>query len=429
MKLYSVEDMLSLPPPEWIFHELLQQNSTALLFGPPSIGKSFVALEMAFALIAQHDGVFKPVVDGPVVYVAAEGRSGLGVRIRAWELDRGIILPKKGPLWFIGEAVQVADPKHRRQFLSTLHQQFGDEQPLLIIFDTLARCAVDLDENSARDMGRFVYGLDVIREEFQCSLLVVHHPTKSNEKVARGSGAIGGALDTVISLQTDGAKLKLECLKQKNGERAGPRWLTLKPGDLSCVVDATKVAKERDMADRLQDVLAGADGEDAFLPKRVFMRDAFPPAEFTAVGESPICVLEPDKARIAIRRVSPEDAYFQAWLKDGWRVRQLDKRDKAPSHPFSYIRETAEFWEADSTGRAAIIEARRERREDRFSERGEPWPAMTDLELAWWTWGVAEMGITQSEIIKWYGVPRYTLQQAVKCWREFGLLPFTSDAE
>ena len=73
------------------------------------------------------------------------------------------------------------------------------------------------------------------------------------------------------------------------------------------------------------------------------------------------------------------------------------------------------------------MELRRQQREDRLAGRGDPYPAISELESAWWVWGVAEMGISVSEVASWYEVPKPILQRAVKCWKDNGLLPIKID--
>ena len=47
-KFHNVDDILSLPDPEWIIEKLITKGSFAVLFGPPGVGKSFLALAHCF---------------------------------------------------------------------------------------------------------------------------------------------------------------------------------------------------------------------------------------------------------------------------------------------------------------------------------------------------------------------------------------------
>lgn len=417
-------DIKSLPPPKWIFKELLQENSTALLYGPSGLGKSFVALEMVCAAATQHSGIFNPLAEGAIIYVTPEGAAYLNIRLRAWELDRGVEVPQNNPV-FVTQAVQIADPKSRREFVEAIRKEFNDRRVLLIIFDTLAKCAVGLDENSAKDMGLLVHGLELIREEFSCTLILVHHSTKANPKMERGSGAVFGAVDTVLSLLRDGVHLKLECPKQKNGERTSTRRLNLKVCHESCVLDAKTVAKERIQLGQLQSLHVDDDAKPLHISKAMYMRDAFPPRTWDWNGESPVCAVTSVASRVIVEQIDPDDADFQKWLEAPKRLRQISKDDKAAVNPFLYTCEDQEWWDADPHQRHKILEARRAVREDRLAGRGDP--TALDLELAWWIWGICDMGISQADVIRWLGVTRGQLQRAVKCWKDFGLLPFKTN--
>ena len=286
MKFQYPSDIRNMPPPEWIFHELLQKNSTALLYGPSNLGKSFLALEMLFALATQRDDVLKPVSQGRALYICGEGLAGLSVRLAAWEKSRGVKLPENNPV-FVGGTVQLADPKSRRQFVTAIRKEFGEDLPVLIIFDTLARCIVGLDENSARDMGMVVDGLEVVRQELRCTMLPVHHSTKQDPKTERGSGAIFGAVDTALCLRRDGSFLELTCPKQKNGHRAPPLRLDLAKQHGSCVLDTNIKKKAEDQTAHLRAVLTEPGAKKAILPKSSYIREMFPPRPWEWDGEAP----------------------------------------------------------------------------------------------------------------------------------------------
>lgn len=423
MKFCYPQEMKELPPPEWILHELLQKNSTALMYGPSGLGKSFVALEMLFALATQNDGIFKPMREGRVLYISGEGTAGLGVRLLAWEGDRNTILPSDNPA-FIGQALQLSDPKDRRHFITAVRKEFKERLPILIIFDTLARCAVGLDENSAKDMGLLVDGLEQIRTELGCSVLLVHHSTKASPKTERGSGAIFGAVDTVLSLQQDRRYLKLECVKQKNGEPAQTRRLLLKGHLDSCVLDASKVAEARSQQQKLLEVHTVAAATAVSMSKRTYMREAYPPPQWDWDGEAIVCAHTIIGTKMVVEQVSPTDEEFVVWRRAVRKFRQETKTDTAQVNPFAYTCEEAALLRSSGEDQDRMLEARRRVREGRIEGREAPYPACSDLDLAWWIWGVAEMGVPQVDVMRMFNITRRVVQRNVEAWRKYGLLPF-----
>ena len=58
------------------------------LFGKPGVGKSFLALDLAMSAAAGVPWLGKTTKQGDVVYICAEGTTGLKHRVRAWRNQR-----------------------------------------------------------------------------------------------------------------------------------------------------------------------------------------------------------------------------------------------------------------------------------------------------------------------------------------------------
>ena len=386
MKLLYPSDLINMPPPEWILKEVVQTNSTTLLYGPSGLGKSFLALEMAFAVASDQHNIFTVARPGPVIYVAGEGVMGIGVRVKAWQQDRGMELSRNVAV--LGQPVQLADKRSRKKFIEMVKADFGD--PILIIFDTLARCAVGLDENSARDMGLVVEGVDHIRDTFGATVILVHHSTKANPKSERGSGAIYGAVDTTLALNADGKKfIKLECQKQKNGEAAPCRSLELRPvGGLSCVIRADAETKAQTAREKFIETCTR--GVPNSFTKLQFYEFAYPPIPFEWDGSSPIiAVTDPGGRRIILDPIEPDDDLFKEWLKDD----------------LSYLTFPAN---TDWKGREKML---RERKAGKLKQ------LVPDHELEYW-YAAIDLGVvSQTKVAEWYGLPRQTFIRHFKKWK------------
>jgi hypothetical protein len=96
-----------------------------------------------------------------------------------------------------------------------------DEQPVLVVVDTLNRCSAGADENSPRDMGQLVASLDRIRDA-GAAALPVHHAGKDLSKGARGHTALQGAADAVFKVTGSDRRIRLENEWQKDAESAHP---------------------------------------------------------------------------------------------------------------------------------------------------------------------------------------------------------------
>ncbi len=160
-KFQKVTDILSLPNPEWIIDCLLAKGSFAVLFGAPGVGKSFLALAWAFAVAAGESWMDRKVIGGPVIYIAAEGFGGLKLRVTA--LLRHEDYGDDTPCNFLDRPISLTDSDEVKAFIVEIQKSIG--QPALIIIDTLARCFVGGDENSAKDMGLFIHGVETVKRE------------------------------------------------------------------------------------------------------------------------------------------------------------------------------------------------------------------------------------------------------------------------
>ena len=95
-RLLSLTDLRTLPPVQPLIDKLLYRDTLGQLSGPPGCYKTFVAIAMSCALAAGESfGAFVVAKPGKVVYVAAEGVSGLETRILAWcdvwEVDPAVL--------------------------------------------------------------------------------------------------------------------------------------------------------------------------------------------------------------------------------------------------------------------------------------------------------------------------------------------------
>ncbi len=214
-----------MPPPEWLVDTILPEGGLIALYGPSGTGKSFIAIDMAMAIATGTPWQGHPVKKGFVIYVSAEGGTGIGKRVKAWLFDRKMEAKEANVAWLV-EAVPIhTDSENMEILLERILEEIG-ETPVLIILDTLARC-FDGNENQQEDMNRFIAGIDRLRKECKSAVLVVHHTNKQGED-ERGSGAFRGASDAMLSVVKKEERIFLRCSKQKDDEEFGDREVLLK---------------------------------------------------------------------------------------------------------------------------------------------------------------------------------------------------------
>src|SRR3989442_9415884 len=90
-RAFTTAGLAALPPPKWLIKGILLVGSFAVLFGKPSVGKTFLALDWVLSIVYGRAWFGHAVRYGPVVFIAAEGDGGpLGLRVRACKQAHGI---------------------------------------------------------------------------------------------------------------------------------------------------------------------------------------------------------------------------------------------------------------------------------------------------------------------------------------------------
>jgi hypothetical protein len=220
----STAAIRALPPPSWLVDGYLVRDSLALLYGPSGTYKTFLGIDLALHVATGSWWNKRAITEpGQVLYVIAEGVAGVGARIDAWQTHHRIYdLDAHAPVSWLPRAVNLADRMEAAAFAEVAARL----EPALIVLDTLARCTVGAEENSARDMGVVVEALDMIRRRTTACVLTIHHTGKEAASGARGSSALRGAMDTELEM-APGDPLVLKVTKQKDA--AEPAQLHLAP--------------------------------------------------------------------------------------------------------------------------------------------------------------------------------------------------------
>lgn len=219
-----------LPPPEYVVGGLLEHGGLTCIIGSPGAGKSTLGLDMACHIATGRRWQGRDVLKTRVLYLPGEGLSGVVSRLNAWEESHNATV---GDDMIVGSGIIQLGAT--REAWAELREYIARQQIGLIIFDTFARMATNIDENSATDVGKAIKRFDQIRELTHCGVLVVHHTGKANPDVARGSSALNGALDSELLVRTDnerveipaaegraqtwGKAIHLRVTKQKNAEQ------------------------------------------------------------------------------------------------------------------------------------------------------------------------------------------------------------------
>jgi len=227
--LLTVDELELQSGGQWLIEGVIPEGLAALI-GDFGSGKTFVLLDMACSVATGQNWQGMPSRSGYAVYVSAEGRSGLSERIRAWENYHGVPARR---LRVVTVPLQLLADGDVNALLKALQQELP-EPPTVIIIDTLARAMVGGDENGQKDMGVVVAAAERLHLTTGATVIFAHHTNRDG--AYRGSSAFPGALDALAKVTTSGGRLRLSCLKMRNGADFPPVHLQLVPHHESLVV-------------------------------------------------------------------------------------------------------------------------------------------------------------------------------------------------
>ena len=266
-KLLTRSALHNLPDPEPLIANVLDQGTIALLYGRWGTGKSFVALDWGCCVATARAWQGRRTEQRRVLYVAAEGAYGLKQRVQAWETAWHTSIGDDY-LHILPNPVNLTNHSEVRN-LYALVDWYGYG---LVILDTLARCMVGADENSAKDCGVVVDVLQRIQQHTPNGrgvALGVHHTGKDG-KTFRGSSAFEAGADTVYAVNLDGGVIELDREKRKDGPQLDSHRLKLDPvdGTRSAVVGVSRGGEQNDRAAKvLSHVLSTF--PDGFYPSQL----------------------------------------------------------------------------------------------------------------------------------------------------------------
>lgn len=199
------------PPVSWLVPGWLAARELSVLYGKGGTFKSYIALGWSLQLARTKKNV---------LYIAAEGTSGLRSRVDAWMAARGM-LGEHLPAWnYYNANVHIDEENQLRTWVGGWQNHHGDKPTHLVIVDTLARNFAG-DDNNAKDMGAFIEGCEYLRREMQTAVLVLHHMGITTGR-ERGSAALRNASFAMFKTSEPryndrgGGSVQLECDRMKD---------------------------------------------------------------------------------------------------------------------------------------------------------------------------------------------------------------------
>jgi hypothetical protein len=190
----------------------LPRTGVGGVVAPPGAGKTFILVELAGriasppaldeitgSIVAPARFAAREVKHGSVLYFAAEDAFGVAARLADWaqghsaDLSHVLVFSGAPPLADLGTSIEYV-----RNAMN--HLPAGAPPLRLIVIDTF-RAAFQGDENSSGDVASAVATLHALARMFETSVMLAHHSTKSDAGEPRGSSALEGSLDLMLTME------------------------------------------------------------------------------------------------------------------------------------------------------------------------------------------------------------------------------------
>jgi hypothetical protein len=211
-------------PIPWLVDGLIRVGERSDMYGQAGAGKTYLALDMGFAIAQGKPWMGRNTLEGLVLYIASENPQSVEARMKAYRTHlnykgESLCIYKKPFDLFNSDS----DSNDLIEFINTASKTKG--KPFrLIIFDTLSKVMVGANENLTADMNKVMAKIDRIISNAQAHCMVLHHSGKDPSKGARGSNSLLGAIDTELKVDRLQSSRYIEVTKQRDGndgERIG----------------------------------------------------------------------------------------------------------------------------------------------------------------------------------------------------------------
>ncbi len=209
---------------EWLVKHIFPRQGVGVLYGRSQSLKSFVLAHIAMRIAAGLDVAGRQVKATAVIYIAAEGASGL--RKRKVGFERACPdFPKDAPFYLIAASPNLGMERGDLAELIAAIEASG-VTPGLIIIDTLAQTLGSGDENGT-GMTQFIANANELARYFVALVLTAHHVGLADDQRMRGHSSLNGALDVQILCERVKGALTSTLTLQKLKDEASDRSFTV----------------------------------------------------------------------------------------------------------------------------------------------------------------------------------------------------------
>lgn len=217
-KPLGLAELMRRPSKQWMIDQVIGRGDLGLIYGAPGTGKTFAVIDLIFSACLGEQWAMRFDIPDPltVAYCAGEGLGGLADRFEAAAVRYGVEGDLPGfHLFELAPQLYQDNGEGIGAFIADWKASGAPALDLLVV-DTLHSATAGADENSAQHMGVVMTAAKLAIRELGCAVILVHHTNKAGTG-ERGSSALRGAMDSMISTSECGAKYMLKCEKLKDG--------------------------------------------------------------------------------------------------------------------------------------------------------------------------------------------------------------------
>ena len=215
-ELVHLKDIIPNYEQRFVVDDLIFEDSLVTIYGASNTGKSFVALDMLFSIARGVPWAGMNTHQRTVVYLAAEGGSGIPLRVDAYCRTHNI---KKTdvPFYLFSNSINLSAPgKDSEELTALLDQLSAEGPPPIFVVDTLSRIMPGVDENAPNGMTGTIDTVEKLRHRYNATVILIHHTGKEKKKGLRGHSSLLGALDSSFYVDENSGLGTMEVDKQKD---------------------------------------------------------------------------------------------------------------------------------------------------------------------------------------------------------------------
>jgi hypothetical protein len=216
----SLAVSIMLEPGGWLIKNVLPDAGLIVLYGASGSGKTFVAIDLAYAIAMGVQWRGNRVKKGRVLIIAAEGGKGMSKRLKAYlkhhkidpnDVDIGLLIVP--PNFLLSEDVT--------ELAAAVSASGGAD---VIIVDTFAQVTPGANENSSEDVGLALANARALEMATGATVMAVAHSGKDASKGIRGWSGMFAAADAVLEVvKYENGTRELHTTKMKDGDD-GLKW-------------------------------------------------------------------------------------------------------------------------------------------------------------------------------------------------------------